>query len=92
MNSSAHPKRKVRSSNGKGSASVARQRYKCSLVEGDVTRQTYYVRHELLEKIQGYAYWERYGISELINQILEEFFEDKEVRPKPPRKRVRYRR
>ena len=44
MNSSAHPKRKVRSGNGKGSESVARQRYRCSLIEGEVTRHTYYVR------------------------------------------------
>lgn len=35
--------------------------------------------------------WERLGISELMNQILEEFFEDKEVKPKPRRKGLRYR-
>ena len=92
MNSSAPPKQKVRSTNGKGSEPIARQRYRCSPVEGNVTRHTYYVRRDLLEKIRGYAYWERYGISALINQILEEFFEDKEVKPKPPRKRLRDRR
>ena len=92
MNSSAHPRKKVRSSNGQGSESVARQRYRCSLIDGEVTRHTYYIRKDLLEKVRGYAYWERYGISELINQILEEFFEDKEVKPKPRRKGPRYRR
>ena len=92
MNSSTSLKKNNRSANGNGNESDAIQYLKCSLSADEVARQTYYVRMDLLEKIQGYAYWERYGVSELINQILEEFFEDKEVKPKPPRKRVRYRR
>ena len=58
----------------------------CLPPKDEVIRHTYHVRADLLEKVRGYAYWERMGISELINQILEEFFEDKEVRPKPGRK------
>ena len=64
----------------------------CLRKQGKVTRHTYHVRADLLEKLRGYAYWERIGISELLNQILDEFFEDKKVKPKPPRKRLRYRR
>ena len=90
MNSSTSLKKNNRSANG--NESDTKQYLRCSLLKDEVARQTYYVRMDLLEKIQGYAYWERYGISELINEILEEFFEDKEVKPKPPRKRVRYRR
>lgn len=92
MNSSTSLKKNNRSANGNGNESDAKQYLKCSLLKDEVARHTYYVRVDLLEKLRGYAYWERYGISELINQILEEFFEDKDVKPKPPRKRVRYRR
>ena len=76
---------------GKGNESEAKQPLERSLRKDDVVRHTYYARLDLLEKIRSYAYWERTGISELINQILEEFFEDKEVQPKPPREGLRYR-
>lgn len=92
MNSSTSLKKNNRSANGNGNQSDAIQSLRCSLPADEVARHTYYVRVDLLDKLRGYAYWERVGISELINQILEEFFEDKEVKPKPPRKRVRYRR
>ena len=92
MNSATSSKKNNRSTNGNGNESDAKHYFRCSLLKDEVARHTYYVRVDLLEKLRGYAYWERYGISELINQILEEFFEDKEVKPKPPRKRVRYRR
>ena len=92
MKSSVRLRKKTHSNNGKGNRSAAKRRVRSSRIKGEVTRHTYYARVDLLEKVQGYAYWERIGISELINQILEEFFEGKEVKPKPPRKRVRYRR
>ena len=87
MNSSNPVNKENRPENGKGSHSVAEHRYTCSLIEGEVQRHTYYARADLLEKLRGYAYWERIGISELINQILEEFFEGKEVKPTPRQKR-----
>ena len=46
--------------------------------QGAVKRHTYHLRVDLAEKLRGYAYWNRLGISELMNQILEEFFEGKE--------------
>lgn len=91
MNSATSSKKTNCSTNGNGNESDAKH-YFSSLLKDEVARHTYYVRVDLLDKLRGYAYWERIGISELINQILEEFFEDKEVKPKPPRKRVRYRR
>ena len=92
MNSSTSLKKKARSINGKGNQSDGKRHFGRSPLEGEVQRHTYHARVDLLEKIQGYAYWERIGISELINQILEEFFEGKEVKPKPRRKRLHYRR
>ena len=58
--------------------------------QGMVTRYTYHARLDLLEKVRAYSYWERISISTLINQILEEFFEDKEIKPKPDRKQLHY--
>ena len=92
MNSSTSLKKNNRSANGERNEFDAKQYLRCSLLKNEVARHTYYVRVDLLEKLRGYAYWERVGISELINQILEEFFEDKEVKPTPPRKPSRYRR
>jgi len=37
-------------------------------------RQTYYIRMDLIRKVKEYAYWERKGISEVVNVALEEFF------------------
>ena len=48
-------------------------------------RQTYHIHVDLIAKIQGYAYWERWRISEVINRALEQFFEDKEVKLRPPK-------
>ncbi len=90
MKSPVRSRKKAHSNNGKGNRSAEKRRVRSSRIKGEVTRHTYYARLDLLEKVQGYAYWERYGISELINQILEEFFEDKEVKPKPCGKRSRY--
>ena len=91
MNSSTSLKKNNRSTNGNGNESDAIQSLSCSLPADEVARHTYYVRVDLLEKLRGYAHWERIGISELINQILDEFFEGKEVKPQPRQKRGRYR-
>ena len=90
MSSSTPVKKKTRSQ--KRECPRTKRRVRHSHIKGEVTRHTFYVRLDLLEKVRGYAHWERIGISELINQILEEFFEGKEVKPKPRRKRLRYRR
>lgn len=49
-------------------------------------RQTYNIRLELLAKLRSYAYWERLGVSEVVNQALEEFFAEKEVKILPPKR------
>ena len=49
-------------------------------------RQTYHIHVDLIAKIRGYAYWERRMISEVVNCALEQFFKDKEVKLRPPKK------
>ena len=83
MNSSTDSKKKDRSDNGKRNQADAKQYFGDLRRKGEVVRHTYHVRAGLLEKIRAYAYWERIGISELINRILEDFFKDKEVKPRP---------
>ncbi len=51
-------------------------------------RQTYHIHVDLIAKLRGYAYWERRMISEVVNCALEEFFKDKEVKPRPPKKNL----
>ena len=46
-------------------------------------RQTYYIYMDLIAKLQGYAYWERRKISEVVNCALDQFFEGKDIKPKP---------
>ena len=86
MNSHTHPGKKVRSANEKSDHSTAEQRFRRSRLKGEVRRHTYYARMDLLERVREYAYDERVGISELMNRILEEFFEEQEDEPKPRRK------
>jgi hypothetical protein len=49
-------------------------------------RQTYNIRLELLAKLRSYAHWEHLGVSEVVNQALEEFFAEKEVKIRPPKR------
>lgn len=46
-------------------------------------RHTYYIKVELHEKVKAYAYWKRKSISEVVNEALEEFFKDLEVKKIP---------
>ena len=48
-------------------------------------RQTYHIQVDLIAKLRGYAYWEQQQISAVINRALEQFFEDKEVKLRPPK-------
>ncbi len=50
-------------------------------------RQTYYIRLETIEKLKAYAYWERKGISEVVNVALQEFLKDWEIRKIPRRRK-----
>ena len=81
MNSHTRIGKKVRSTDEKEHQSAAEQRFRHSRLKGEVRRHTYYARLDLLEKVREYAYGERVGISELMNRILEGFFEEPEDEP-----------
>jgi hypothetical protein len=49
-------------------------------------RRTSYIRLDLDEKIRAYAYWERLGLSEVVNLALGAFFAGKEVKAIPPKR------
>lgn len=66
---------RTESSDVKGDAESKRLSY----VPVGTKRQTYHIRVELIAKLRAYAYWERLGISEVVNLVLEDFFADKEV-------------
>lgn len=51
--------------------------------EEDTQRQTYHLKKEFIDKVQAYAYWERLGISEVVNSALEEYFKHKKVKSIP---------
>ncbi len=56
--------------------------YEKSSKEGlteDYIRATFIMREDLLEKIKNHAWYERKSIKDTINDIVEEYFEDKEV-------------
>ena len=53
---------------------------------GKKRRETFYLSKELSHKLRAYAYWERLGISEIVNVALEQFFKDKEIKPLPPKR------
>lgn len=86
MDSPTRLRKKTHPANGKGNRSAAEQRFRHSRLRGEMRRHTYYARVDLLETIRAYAHREQIGISELINQILEGFFEEREVKPKSRRK------
>ena len=86
MNSHTDVGKKVRSTDEKEHQFAAKQRFRRSRLKGEIRRHTYYARLDLLEKVREYAYGERVGISELMNRILEGFFEEEEGGPNPRRK------
>jgi len=50
------------------------------------TRKTFVIKEEFLEKIEMFAYWERLTVTEVVNLILEEFFNNKKVKSIPKKK------
>jgi len=49
-------------------------------------RRTYHIQDELHEKVKAYAYWERIGISDVVNMSLDRFFESVEVKGIPEKR------
>lgn len=49
-------------------------------------RATFIMREDNLEKVKDFAYWERLQIKEVIDEALENYFEDKKVRKRPEKR------
>jgi len=47
------------------------------------TRATFIVREELLERLKGYAHWERQDLKAVVDQALSSYLKGKTARPKP---------
>lgn len=56
-------------------------------LQEDLTRATFILREDHLEKIKAYAYWERIQIKDVLEDMCEQFFENKKIRSVPEKKR-----
>jgi len=83
-NSSLQSKPELQSKKSKQSNTVKKSTHK-GLDDG-WTRATFIMSETYLDKIKDYAYWERLQIKEVLNEALDNFFEDKKVRKRPSRK------
>lgn len=56
-------------------------------LQEDLTRATFILKQEYLDKIKAYAYWERLQIKDVLEQMCDDFFDSKKVRSIPDRKK-----
>jgi len=49
----------------------------------DLTRATFIMKQEYLDKIKAYAYWERLQIKDVLDDMCEQFFKLKKIRSIP---------
>lgn len=56
-------------------------------LQDGLIRATFILQQEYLEKIKAYAYWERLQIKDVIDEMCEQFFKDKNVLPIPQKKK-----
>jgi hypothetical protein len=56
-------------------------------LQEDLTRATFIMKQEFLEKIKAYAYWERVQIKDVLDEMCEQFFENKKVRSIPEKQK-----
>jgi len=53
-----------------------------------MTRVTYHLPQAIVDKVAGYAYWERLTASEILTDALLTFFKGKKVKAKPETKSI----
>lgn len=56
-------------------------------LQEDLTRATFILQQEHLDKIKAYAYWERVQIKDVLEQMCDQFFENKKVRSIPDKRK-----
>lgn len=49
----------------------------------DFTRRTYMIRKKYIDLIDRKAYWERRNKQDILDEILEQYFKDKEIKQFP---------
>lgn len=52
-------------------------------LSSELTRATFIINQDYLEKIKAYAYWERLQIKDVLDDMCKQFFSDKKVRSIP---------
>ena len=52
-------------------------------VENDYIRQTYVIKREYVNKLKNKAYWDRISQKEILDNILENYFKNKNIKPIP---------
>lgn len=56
-------------------------------LQEDLIRATFIIRQDHLEKIKAFAYWERIQIKDVIEEMCNQFFEQKKVRSIPQKQK-----
>lgn len=56
-------------------------------LQEDLTRATFILREDHLEKIKAHAYWERIQIKDVLEQMCEQYFEHKKIRSIPEKRK-----
>jgi len=52
-------------------------------IEDDYIRQTYIIKKEYANKLKDKAYWDRTSQKEILDEILKNYFKDKNIKPIP---------
>lgn len=58
-------------------------------LQDDLIRATFIINQNHLEKIKAFAYWERIQIKDVIEEMCNQFFENKRVRSIPQKEKFR---
>lgn len=58
-------------------------------LQEDLIRATFIIKQDHLEKIKALAYWERIQIKDVIEDMCEQFFENRKIRSIPQKQKER---
>ncbi len=56
-------------------------------LQKNLTRATFIMQQEHLDKIKSYAYWQRVQIKDVLEHMCEQFFKDKVIRSIPEKRK-----
>lgn len=58
-------------------------------LQEDLIRATFIIKQDHLEKIKAFAYWERIQIKDVIEDMCNQFFENRKIRSIPQKQKER---